>query len=425
MINPKNPFTVGQTVPPERFVGRKYEINSTFAQIANRGHMAIWGSSGMGKSSLLEVLKSPEVWRKRSLDPSTAIIVYFSCLSIEPFLASKFWQEILNLLAEKFQKDASLSSEINTLLAKPEINKDDLRQALRLIGKQNKYLVLLVDDYDVVMRENSQYKAENIENFLGECRSLAHNSGEQKYLSMIVTSLRRLNEIGPTLTPGKSPWYNHYAFLQLKPLKEQEVVNILSGLPMTPKLRDGIREIADSNPTLLQNAGFILYNKLQSQEPHNVKTFAKDFLAATKHFFQDTWELSTEEEQAILMLIALSRLKGRLPKTKKRYDLGNIDIIFSQKEQKLNDLEERGIIISNTTEDKTIYSFASSLMEWWVIQEIKNSNDEELKNREKTFLNLMNHRQLDRVKNVIRVLWENREDVGSIVEWIYGLVSAL
>ncbi|GFZ95664.1 ATP-binding protein [Okeania sp. KiyG1] len=422
MINPKNPFTVGKTVPPERFVGRKYEINSTFAQIANGGHVAIWGGSGMGKSSLLEYLKSPEVWQKRGFDPSQVVIVYFRCLSIEPFLPSKFWREILNLLAEKFQKDDSFYSEINTLLAKPEVNKDDFRQVLRLIGEQNKHLVLLVDDYHVVMHQNSQYQAENIEEFLGECRSLVHYSEESKYLSMIVTSLRRLNDIGPTLTPGKSPWYNHYLFIPLKPFTEQEVVNVLSGLPMTPELRDGIRQIADSNPTLLQNAGFILYNKLQSEEPRDVKTFAKDFLAATEHFFQDIWQLSTEEEKAILMLIALSSLKGRLPRTKKRYDLGNIDIIFSQKEQELNDLEERGIILSHKTEDKTIYSFASSLMEWWVIQKIKNSNDEELKNREKTFLNLMNHKQLERIKKVIRVLWENREDVTSVVEWIYELV---
>ncbi|NES71247.1 MAG: ATP-binding protein, partial [Okeania sp. SIO2D1] len=235
--------------------------------------------------------------------------------------------------------------------------------------------------------------------------------------------------IGPPLTPGKSPWYNHYLFLPLKPFTEKEVANILSELATKPKLLYGIREIAGNNPALLQNAGFILYNKLQFQEPHNVdiETFVKDFLARTEHFFQEIWRLSTKEEQAILMLIALSGLKGRLPQTKKRYDLGNIDIIFSQKEQKLNDLEERGIIISHTTEDQTIYSFASSLMEWWVIQEIKNSNDEKLKNCDKTFLNLMTHRQLDRVKNVIRVLWknENKEDVASIVEWIYGLVNAL
>ncbi|NES72768.1 MAG: ATP-binding protein [Okeania sp. SIO2D1] len=110
MINPKNPFTVGKPVPPERFVGRKYEINSTFAQIANGGHVAIWGSPGMGKSSLLEYLKSPEVWHKRGFDLSQVVIVYFSCLDIEPFLPSEFWLKILNLIAEKFQKNAALYS---------------------------------------------------------------------------------------------------------------------------------------------------------------------------------------------------------------------------------------------------------------------------------------------------------------------------
>ncbi|WP_293123533.1 ATP-binding protein [Okeania sp. SIO1I7] len=152
MINPKNPFTVGQPVPPERFVGHEYEINSTFDQIANRGHVAIWGSPGMGKSSLLEYLKSPEVWQKRGFDPSEFIIVDFSCVNIEPFLPSKFWREILSLLAEKIKKDTSFYSEINTFLAKPEVNKDDFSQVLRLIGEQNKHLVLLVDDYHIVMR---------------------------------------------------------------------------------------------------------------------------------------------------------------------------------------------------------------------------------------------------------------------------------
>ncbi len=317
-------------------------------------------------------------------------------------------------------------------MAKPEVNKDDLRQVLRLIKEQNKYLVLLVDDYHVVMRENSPYNADNVEIFLSECRNLAAHS-EEKNLSMVVTSLRRLNEIGPPLTPEISPWYNHYLFLPLKPfteeevaellkpLTEEEVTNFLSEPLMTPELRDAIRQIADSNPNLLQNAGFILYNKLQSQEPCDVETFTNDFLLQTKQFFQKVWQLSTEEEQVLLMLIALSNLKGRLPETKKRYDLGNIDIIFSQKEQKLNDLEERGIIIYNQTEDKTTYSFASSLMEWWVIQEIKNSNDEKLKNREKTFLNLMNHRQLERVTKVIKAVWENKDDVASIVKWIMDL----
>ncbi len=48
-----NPFTPAQPVPPERFVGRIYEIDAACYQIHSRGHVAIWGDPGMGKRSLL------------------------------------------------------------------------------------------------------------------------------------------------------------------------------------------------------------------------------------------------------------------------------------------------------------------------------------------------------------------------------------
>lgn len=44
--------------------------------------------------------------------------------------------------------------------------------------------------------------------FLSEFRDLAVHSNEGRYLSTVVTTFRRLNELGPTITPGGSPWYN-------------------------------------------------------------------------------------------------------------------------------------------------------------------------------------------------------------------------
>jgi hypothetical protein len=38
-----NPFSVGNSVPPDRFVGRKSELDAAFDQIHNRSHLAIWG----------------------------------------------------------------------------------------------------------------------------------------------------------------------------------------------------------------------------------------------------------------------------------------------------------------------------------------------------------------------------------------------
>ena len=70
-------------------------------------------------------------------------------------------------------------------------------------------------------------------------------------------------------------------------------------------------------------------------------------------------------------------------------DLGDINVIFSQKSRELIDLEERGVIKGNREQENTGYLFSSTIMEWWVIKEVENTNVETLKEREKVFLNLI------------------------------------
>lgn len=415
-----NPFTVGQTVPPERFVGRTAEINNAFDLILSRSNLAIWGGNGVGKTSFLEYLASPEVWQLRGYDLSEAIIVYLNCFSISPFSPESFWREILTLIHDQLEDEVSYDSDLDKLLAKAEVTQHDLRKVLRKIGRQKQFLVLLLDDYDATLKPHSKYTADDIETFLNECRNLAYHWQEKQYLSTVVSSSRRLTEVGPSLTG--SPWYNHYFFQPLKPLTNNEVATLLSGMPMTPELRDGILEIAGGHPALLQNAGFILYSKRRSGVMPDVETYARDFLTATEQYFLGTWQLASELEQTLLMLIALFNLKGRLQKNS--YDLGDIGIIFSQKERELNDLEERGIIIRSIVEERPSYAFASSLMEWWVIKEIENSDDAALQQRQKVFLNLMSHKQLEEVTKTIETLWEHKDDIQSLVQWVGKLAGA-
>jgi len=98
-------FYIGCTVPPEYFVGRRKELDTAFAQIYNRGHIAIYGSPGMGKSSLLKYIQSPIAWEQRNMDASQAFIIYLNCTQINPFTGSNFWREILNLLIEQIEDD--------------------------------------------------------------------------------------------------------------------------------------------------------------------------------------------------------------------------------------------------------------------------------------------------------------------------------
>ncbi|BAZ12938.1 hypothetical protein NIES4071_47720 [Calothrix sp. NIES-4071] len=406
-----NPYYVGGPVPLEYFFGRASEITTAFDQISKRAHLAIYGSPGMGKSSLLKYLAAPEIWRLRGRDISKVFIVSLSCAGISPFTPSKFWREILSRLYD----DASeaFQSDIQSILDEETVEKGDLRRILRKIGQQNKFLLLLLDDYDVALRTNEQYTEVEMLTFLSEFRDLAVHSNEGRYLSTVVTTFRRLNELGPTITPGGSPWYNHYLFRLLRPLTTDEVstqlfVNI-SGL-----FRVGVLKIIDGHPALLQNAGYLLYETLEAGQTPNIDVFTRDFESATEQYFRDTWRFSTEEEQILLMLIALGNLQGRLNRNT-RYGLGDVDLVFSQRNRELVDLEERGVILHAVSEGKIVYSFASSMMEWWVIQEIQNSNEEKLLARERVFHNLMSREQAGKVQQAIRWLWQNRDIVKTTV----------
>lgn len=417
----QNPFTVGLPVPPERFVGRSRLLATAFDQIFQPGHgnLAIWGGSGIGKTSFLELLTAPQTWQDRGHDPSTAVIVMIDCLSIYPFTGSGFWRKILSLMKNELEGEQELQGAIDVLLQKAHNSHDDLAEILHQLGEQERFLVLLVDNYDAALRIDEQYSAADMEKFLSQCRTIAYSSEQRKYLSMIVASSRRLNELGPRLTPDKSPWYNHYLFRQIKPFTDSEIDKLLVDMPRTPALRDGIREIADGHPVLLQNAGYLLYEELQAGGTPDPVTFVREFQNATTPFFQQTWELSNEIEQTLLMLLALCKLEGRLQK--KRYDLRDIEVIFSQKEIELNALAGRGVLKYTVEADDKIYSFASSIMEWWVVKQIENSDEKELQERQKVFLNLMSHKQAEKVMIFIRWLWQNKDKVPPIVEWIRKL----
>ena len=419
----RNPYVPGKPVSPLFFIGRGNEIETAFDQILGRGHLAVWGGSGIGKTSFLEMIAAPQTWAFRGHDPTKAVIVLLSCLGVTPFTAANFWREVFLTLKDMLVDEPEIQAEVGEFVDRQTASKDNLRSILRLLGKKEKFLLMLIDDYDVALQPNSNYTEEDATDFLSDCRNLASHSKESEHLASVVTSLRRLNEAGIKLKPGESPWYNHYLFQPLKPFSETDAAALLGGLPLTPALKDGIREVADGSPALLQVAGSLLFREFRANRFPNADDFAAEFQSATKQHFESNWSFSNGTEQTLLMLLALTHLKGRL--LNKRYDLGDTDVIFSQKERELRDLEERGIVVYQVREGKKQYRFASSLMEWWVVKEVENSNEEALQARQRTFLNLMSRRQAETVTEAIRWLWQHKEEVPSILAWLGKLTTAL
>lgn len=424
-----NPFFVSGPVSPEAFVGRDSSANIAFDQIAKRAHTAFYGSPGMGKSSLLRYLAAPDVWRARGKDRSTAIAVFLNCSGIAPFTPEAFWREMLLLVRDELDADGDNSADDEALydrldraIARDRVEIGDVRRVLRQIGQQDRFLLLLLDDYDAALHPHDRYTEAEMLVFLSEFRDLAVHRKEGAFLSTVVTTFRRLTELGPTLPPSGSPWYNHYLFEPLKPLSDEEVRSQFFSpqsplfIPASPAVQTGIRAIADGHPALLQNAGYLLYDTLRDGELPNIADFTLAFESRTEQYFLDTWRFSTDIEQVLLMLVALSQLEGQLGD--RQYAIGDIDLIFSQRTRELIDLEERGVLRRVSANGKTRYEFASSMMEWWVVREIENSDEAALRQREKIFLRLMSRERAAQLQALFRTLWEHRDTVQSVLAWI-------
>lgn len=421
-----NPFFVGGIVPPEYFIGRKSEIKFAFDLISKRCHGAFFGGTGIGKSSFLNILTYPEIWQEQSLDYDKFYIIYLNCTAINPFTPAGFWRKILNLLKEEIEEKNDLRAAINQLLEQENIDKECFRQILRKIGKQNKYLLLLIDDYDIALYSHESYTEAIMLTFLSEFRYLAAHSKEKQYFCTIVTTFRKLNKLGPKVLPSGSFWYNHYVYNPIKPYPIAEVRRVFFNstsrcyIRVPQSLQDGILDIAHGHPALLQNAGHLLHGKLQEGKTPDINTFAKDFQIRTQHIFDNFWKRSNEDEQILMMLIALSNLEGKL--RDKKYAIGGIENIFSKKAREIIDLEERGIIKQIESEGERIYVFTSSLMEWWVLKELENISgrklDEELEKREKIFFQTMSREQANKVRGVIKLAQDNQKTLQTAFTWI-------
>lgn len=413
-----NPFTVSQPVSPEKFVGRRRLIRSAFHQIKKRANLAVWGGIGMGKTSFLKYLSYPQIWQENQCDPSQAVIALVDCSLIYPLNSNLFWQDVLKKVNKKLNSGSRLQIEVEKLLQKDTNTKQDLLTVLDLLAREKKFLVLLVDNYDYALHSNEQYTEQDITNFVYNCRAATHHTcDEERCLSMIVTSVKQLYEIGPPVTYGKSPWENHYMYRHLKPFTDNEVNLLLQEKSTMFAWPDRIREIADGNPVLLQNACFLLYESLELGEIPHQETFIEELEKATRRLFDQIWNFSTEIEQTLLMLLALSHLKGRIGE--QSYDLGGIEIIFSRNTEDIKNLVELGVLSKTSEEEEegTGYVFTSSMMEWWVVDKIKKSDIREIRKREKVFRQLISTEQKDKAIVAIDWITKHQNQIPTILKW--------
>lgn len=425
-----NPFYVGGAVPYEYFVGRADDLWGGFDQIRKRSHLATYGGPGVGKSSFLGHLADPRIWPQFGGDPSHTLIVQLNCMNDlgGPFTPAAFWRESLRGIKDELGKDDPLRSAVETTLQQPTVERRELGDTLGTLGDRGQSVLLLLDDYDAALHQHEAYSESEMLTHLMDFRGLCLSKQGQG-LSVVVASFRRLNELGPSLSSGGSPWYNQYLFLPLKPFGDEDVHALLGRLPIPAPLKDemtdGILEMAGCHPALLQNACLLLYPLIQGQQqgPVDLDKFADDLLLRTQHLFQNEWRSSAPIEQMLLMLIALARFDGRI-NGGGAYKLTDVAKTFSQKEMELLDLERRGVIKPTGLSGEDAYVIASSIMEWWIIREIRNAADDaEIKKREEVFRSF-SRGQAEQAGSLMMKIWEHKEVAVSASGWIGKIAGA-
>lgn len=283
-----NPFTLSPVSHTE-FIGRQGEIASIFSKIRHREHVALFGPAGIGKSSLLRYIASPETWRKQDLDPESAVVVFFNCESLMPFTKDAFWRGILKLAGEK---EPSIEPEIKTILQHSLIEDSDLRRLLAKIAAQDKYLVLLLDDFDQALRPNEQYTESDMLIFLSKFRNLS----VQGEMATVITTRRRMSELGPP-PAGGSPWWNHYVFQEIKSFTDSELEALMARMPSEFSLaedeKEWVRRSSDGSPYLQQAAFELLYRHHASEEPFNLEKVRQEFEPVKSAFLKNQSDVST------------------------------------------------------------------------------------------------------------------------------------
>jgi len=374
MPSSKRNFYPDKPVPPEKFVGREFELNTISDKINSRGHVAIYGSSGMGKTSLLkyvQYVQSPNFLQKQGLDSSKALIVYQNCET--SFTIDNFWEKVLKELRNEAENDGDVQAEIDNVLKQKTIEIIDIRQILRKIGEREKFFLLLLDDYHGIVGTKEEYindhnKSKEMETFLSELRNLAVHSTEGQYFSTIVTTFQKLHELGPELSRGGSPWYNHYSYIPLKPFSLEDVdkyflkSDSVSFISISEDIqKEKVLEMTGGYPGLLQCVGDI-FSRLDPVDIDTLNAKLKDYAEKT---FQGIWRNFEKNEQEILKLIAIDNSKGKL--RGKSYSLNGIDQEFIRNSSILNSLKQKGFIYELDKPNK--YNFYSSLMKDFVVQE--------------------------------------------------------
>jgi nucleotide-binding universal stress UspA family protein len=310
-----NPFLYGRPVPPSRFIGRGDAVRTVFSRIYNRESTAIVGEPHIGKSSILSYIADQAIrtdWlRERA---GCCVFTTIDCHMIpRQFSPAQFWSHSLADLPQAVahaqvarQWQATHASDFGSFQVKR------LFEAVSAVGW---CVVLVIDEFDVLVN-HPNFSAE----FFGALRSLAIGTNALAVITASRLPVAEMNRRTLELSQHGSPFFNNFAEVRLLPLSPDECRTLIGGaLALTEVVFSDadyelIFALSGRHPYLVQIAASALFDvelagKAIVDRSEAAGTLFHDRAAA---HFDDVWRHLPAMEQAVLLVLALQELKGRL-----------------------------------------------------------------------------------------------------------------
>ena len=174
-------------------------------------------------------------------------------------------------------------------------------------------VVLVIDEFDVLVN-HPNFDGE----FFGTLRSLAIHTNALAVITASRLPVAEMNRRSLELNPYGSPFFNNFAEVRLIPLSPAECRALIDTTLATTEIRFSdadyalIYALSGRHPYLVQVAASALFDVEADGRAEGHQAASTLFHDRAAPHFDDVWRHLLPAEQAILLVLALRELKGRL-----------------------------------------------------------------------------------------------------------------
>lgn len=369
-----NPFSFGNPVRYDAFLGRKREMRKLVGRLVNGGQStALIGEPRTGKTSLINYIAEPDT--QKDLYSEHAGLFHFSYFDAQTlgdhFTQSDFWMHAFIVLkdAGMFEPGTPLAEAFKNC-AESGYSTFMLERLFARMHTLSLRLILVIDEFDALLFHPVLNRGE----FFGGLRSLASRCESLAVIIASRQSLTVLNEKTQELSRTGSPFFNIFEEVPIPPLNEAEIAKLLgrAGKRFNPEIRSYLQTLAGGHPYLLQVAAHALWEAYEDGERDPVKRWnmtGDTLYRQSRTVLDDTWRYWSPETKKVFTIVALDSMPAMIGQ--KRFDLSRLSDTLNDFGSELRSLESRGFIHREANPNVISgYAVNAEVMSWWLADQL-------------------------------------------------------